>query len=407
MLAGPQLADLELAYAPPFGSAKDPVNMAGFVAANVIRGDLELCHTQDVLNLRSDQMVLDVRNPSELASGSIAGALNIPLGELRDRIGELSKEKEFLVLCGVGQRAYVACRILSQMGFKCKDIAGGYKTYSAAIHKLESMPVPVKEDMRDDSGSCCSVPPPMTTSSINIVKTIDCCGLQCPGPIMRISQEIDAINDGEAITILSTDPGFASDIGPWCASTGNRLIGIVPDNGQFRATIVKGSAMQDITKMASSKNKTIVVFSNDFDRVLASFVIANGAAAMGSEVTMFFTFWGINALRKSKPVAINKNLIEKMFGAMMPRGADKLSMSKMNMGGMGLNMMKGIMKKKNVPSLPEFIESAQKAGVKLVVCTMSMDLMGIKREELIDGIEEGGVAMYLERAEAGNVNLFI
>lgn len=157
----------------------------------------------------------------------------------------------------------------------------------------------------------------------------------------------------------------------------------------------------------SSKNKSIVVFSGDFDKLVASFIIANGAAAMGSKVTMFFTFWGINALRRSKHVAVKKTAIEKMFGWMMPRGADKLKLSQMNMGGMGLAMIKGIMRKKNVASLPELIKSAQNAGVKLVVCSMSMDLMGIKREELIDGVEEGGVASYLDKAEAGNVNLFI
>ncbi len=139
----------------------------------------------------------------------------------------------------------------------------------------------------------------------------------------------------------------------------------------------------------------------------AAFIIANGAAAMGSDVTMFFTFWGINALRRATSVAVRKNLVERMFGWMMPRGAEKLTLSKMNMGGMGLAMIKGIMKRKNVPSLPELIASAKAAGVRLVVCSMSMDLMGIKREELIDGVEEGGVALYLDRAEAGNVNLFI
>ena len=122
---------------------------------------------------------------------------------------------------------------------------------------------------------------------------------------------------------------------------------------------------------------------------------------------MFFTFWGLNVLRKPSPGRVSKNLIEKMFGFMMPRGADKLSLSKMNMGGMGLQMIKGIMKKKNVASLRELIASAQASGVRLVACSMSMDLMGIKKEELIDGVETGGVAMYLDNAQQGNVNLFI
>jgi peroxiredoxin family protein len=157
----------------------------------------------------------------------------------------------------------------------------------------------------------------------------------------------------------------------------------------------------------SRKKKTLVVFSGDLDKALAAFIIANGAVAMGSDVTMFFTFWGLNILRRSEKVGVAKGLIERMFGWMMPRGAGKLKLSNMHMAGMGAAMIKGIMRKKNVASLPELIESARRAGVRLVACTMSMDLMGIKREELIDGVEEGGVAMYLDSAESGTVNLFI
>ncbi len=140
---------------------------------------------------------------------------------------------------------------------------------------------------------------------------------------------------------------------------------------------------------------------------MAAFIIANGAAAMGSEVTMFFTFWGLNLLRRPESVPVQKNLIETMFGFMMPRGAAKTKLSKMNMAGIGTMMMQDIMKKKNVASLAELIESAKKNNVRLVACTMSMDLMGIKKEELIDGVEEGGVAAYLNKAEAAGVNLFI
>lgn len=153
--------------------------------------------------------------------------------------------------------------------------------------------------------------------------------------------------------------------------------------------------------------KTIIVFSGDMDKVMASLIIANGAAAMGSEVTMFFTFWGLNALRKAKKVQVKKDFMERMFGWMMPRGAEKLGLSKMNFGGMGAQMMKSIMKKKNVSTLPELIESAQMMGVKMIACTMSMDVMGIREEELIDGVEFAGVATYLGESDEANVNLFI
>nr|WP_277817257.1 DsrE/DsrF/DrsH-like family protein [Koleobacter methoxysyntrophicus] len=153
--------------------------------------------------------------------------------------------------------------------------------------------------------------------------------------------------------------------------------------------------------------KTIVVFSGDLDKAIASFIIANGAAAMGKKVTMFFTFWGLNILRKEEQVRVNKGLMDRMFGMMMPRGSKKLGLSKMNMGGIGARLIRKVMKDKNVSSLEELIDQARGNGVRLVACNMSMDVMGIKREELIDGIEVGGVAAYLGEAEKSNVNLFI
>ena len=149
------------------------------------------------------------------------------------------------------------------------------------------------------------------------------------------------------------------------------------------------------------------MFSGDLDKALASFIIANGAAAMGRKVTMFFTFWGLNILRRHEKVKVQKSFIEKMFGGMMPRGTKKLTLSKMNMMGMGSAMMKGIMKKKNVAALDELIEQAKKSGVKMVACTMSMDVMGIHKEELIDGVDLAGVASYLAAAENSDTNLFI
>jgi peroxiredoxin family protein len=153
--------------------------------------------------------------------------------------------------------------------------------------------------------------------------------------------------------------------------------------------------------------KTLIVFSGDLDKAMAAFIIATGAAAMGNEVTMFFTFWGLNILRKAKRVQVKKNFLEKLFGWMMPRGPEKLGLSKMNFAGLGPWMMKLMMRQKNVNTLPELIEQAQALGVKIIACSMSMDIMGIHPEELIDGIEYAGVASYLGEADEANVNLFI
>ncbi len=158
--------------------------------------------------------------------------------------------------------------------------------------------------------------------------------------------------------------------------------------------------------MADDK-KTIVVFSGDLDRAMAALIIARGAAAMGNQVTLFFTFWGLNLLRKPAPPPVRKTLLEAMFGWMMPRGAGKAVLSKLHMGGMGTAMMQHVMRTKNVPTLPEMLREAREFGVTFIACTMSMDVMGIKAEELIDGVEFGGVAAYLGSADEANVNLFI
>jgi peroxiredoxin family protein len=159
--------------------------------------------------------------------------------------------------------------------------------------------------------------------------------------------------------------------------------------------------------MTEKKKTTIVLFSGDYDKAMAAYIIANGAAAYDHEVTIFHTFWGLNVLRKDENIAVKKGFMEKMFGKMMPRGADKMGLSKMNFAGFGPKMIKDVMKKHNAMTLPQLIEMAQEQDVKLVACTMTMDLLGLQQEELLDGIEYAGVAAYLADAEEGNVNLFI
>ena len=390
------LQDLELSYAPPYNSAKDPVNQLGFVASNLIDKLCFICHVPEIQKPRTDQIILDVRQDDEFLAGAIPGALHIPLDSLRSRLSELPEDKEILVYCRAGFRGYIACRILMQNALRCRNLSGGYIIYQAVL----GFPVPSSVVLQQDSK-------PAPKTSLHLV---DACGLQCPGPIVRLKQEIDRISVLESLQIQASDPGFATDVVSWCQSMGHELLEVKRDQGKVVAVIRKGSPRSENRKDASfpvMQSKTIVVFSSDLDKVLAAFVIASGAAAMGSQVTMFFTFWGLNALRKSRPVVVRKNLVEMMFGWMMPRGADQLVLSKMHMAGAGTWMIKQVMKHKNVSSLPELIELARHSGVKFVACAMSMDLMGIKPEELIEGVQTGGVANYLQEAQQGNVNLFI
>ncbi|MFA7256478.1 MAG: FAD-dependent oxidoreductase [Kiritimatiellales bacterium] len=397
------LEELELSYAPPFGSAKDPVNFAGFVAANVLRGDVKLCQVEDIINPAPHSKLLDVRTTEEVAAGTIPGSKNIPIDELRDRLDELSKEKEYLVFCRVGVRGYLACRMLTQNGFNCRNLTGGYITYQRTTGiSVDEMPEDHKPGSDSDYEDVKKEP------TMKLVKTINACGQQCPGPILQLKNALDELKEGEAVCITATDPGFVADVPAWCNTTGHELASIEPaEKGAYRATVIKRAHAAGGIPMSGKRAMTNVVFCNDFDKAMAAFIIANGAVSAGYEVTLFFTFWGINILRKSGPVVAKKNLIEKMFGIMMPKGANKLPLSKMNMAGMGLAMIKGIMKHKNVMTLQELIAQAKFSGVKLVVCTMSMDLMGIKREELIDGVEEGGVAMYIDHLSRSGANLFI
>nr|WP_276318558.1 DsrE/DsrF/DrsH-like family protein [Gudongella oleilytica] len=151
----------------------------------------------------------------------------------------------------------------------------------------------------------------------------------------------------------------------------------------------------------------MIVFSGDLDKAIASFIIANGASAMGNKVTMFFTFWGLNILRKPEPVNVKKDFMASMFGKMMPRGSKKLGLSKMNMAGIGPRMIRKAMNDKNISSLEELIKTGIDSGIRMVACQMSMDVMGITQEELLDGVEIGGVATMLDASDSSNMNLFI
>ena len=417
------LAKLELAYAPPFSSAKDPVNMLGFVAENILNKMVSFV-TPAELDLLLDTeegsiTVLDVTEDAERMVFSIPGSVHIPLGMLRDRLGELNPDKKIITYCSIGVRSYNAARILAQNGFRNVSVlAGGTSFYKTYHHTVSGQMPPAFSKTKEKSPA----PEKTADKTPQKIQILDCSGLQCPGPIMKVNETLKQMQEGARLQVSATDMGFARDIDAWCQRTGNTLLSTERQGKENIVTIQKGSVAADSDFSESSpsvsaascfsagqgnQGKTIIVFDGDLDKVLASFIIANGAAAMGRPVTMFFTFWGLNALRKPRKVRVKKPFVEKMFGFMMPRGTTKLKLSKMNMLGMGTKMMKKVMKSKNVSSLEELIEQALANGVKLVACTMSMDVMGITPEELIDGVELAGVASYLGDAEQSNVNLFV
>jgi peroxiredoxin family protein/rhodanese-related sulfurtransferase/TusA-related sulfurtransferase len=401
------LEKLELSYAPPFSSAKDPVNLAGFTASNILKKDCNVFHWDEVALIDNNKgLLIDVRTPEEFALGTIEEAINIPVDDLRQRLNEIPKDKTIYIFCQVGLRGYLASRILMQNGYDdVKNLSGGYKTYSLAIRKQSNEDIYANERItRNDDLK--QVHSDIGSDAIKKIE-LDACGLQCPGPILKVYHAINSMNEGEILEVKATDPAFGEDIKTWCKTTGNRLMSTNFEKNAFISNIKKEAKTEQVGTQKISHDKSMIVFSNDLDKAIASFIIANGAAAMGRKVTMFFTFWGLNILRDKNKKGVKKDLISKMFGIMMPNGSKKLSLSKMNMVGIGPKMIRYLMNKKNITSLEMLIEQAMENGVKLIACTMSMDIMGIKKEELMDGVNFGGVATFLGTAEESDMTLFI
>lgn len=406
------LKTLEAAYAPAYSSAKDPVNMLGFTAENVLSGLIHFTSWNEL----EGKAILDIGEDVERSVWSMPGSVHIPLGQLRSRLNELDRSRHWVVYCVVGVRSYNAARILMQSGFEHVEVlAGGSTFYKSAIYKPtgKSLPPTIQ-----------SAPSTIPEPSSRVIRILDCTGLQCPGPIMKVNEAMKDLREGETIRVTATDMGFARDVESWCRHTGNTYVSAERKGKENIVTLRKGigtapaasenmaaAGPAEVQKAASAvqgpDGLSMIVFDGDLDKAIASFIIANGALAMGKPVTMFFTFWGLNILRRNSKIPVRKNATEKMFSSMMPRGTEQLGLSRMNMLGMGPEMIRKVMKDKNVDSLESLMQKAIEGGAKIYACTMSMDIMGIKKEELIDGVECVGVATYLAATDSSNVNLFI
>lgn len=390
------LSLMQLCYSPPFGSARDVVNIAGLAARNIKEG---LVHpSYDMVTLDPNEVLLDVRPRENAAMSPVANSINIPFKEIASRAAaELDKSKVYRTVCALGKTAYFSSRELIKAGFNSSTLIGGLQ--------LHAKPVPTPVPMHEPQAAVAAAP--------SSIVSIDLSGMACPGPLLKLRESIGSLPDNAVLQVTATDPGFYNDVKAFAASNGLNLISVSTSKGIVRASISKSSDNALEKKPAngllpSRKGATIVVFSQDLDKVLGALVIANGAAAMGGEVTLFFTFWGLNALRDpTRNAAEPKDMIDSMFGMMMPKGNAKLPLSNLNFGGWGATLMKYVMANKHLPNLPGLLASAKAQNIRLVACTMSMEAMGIRKEELIDGVELGGVADYLAKAESSGTNLFI
>ena len=399
------LASLELCYAPPYSSAKDPVNMAGFVGQNICAGKVKVVHWHDIPSLQKagNVILLDVRTPTEYRIGHIDGFINVPLDELRDRLGELDRSRKIYATCQVGQRGYYAARILMQNGFDAYNLSGGYRLYRSIFGPV--IPVVVSSPKKREPKPI-SVTTPLSGTSTKVI-AVNACGLQCPGPIMKLAAAMNEAAPGDTVEISVTDPAFAGDLDGYCRRTGSTLLDIAAVKGITTAKILKGDSAGFVEK-TDGHGKNFIVFSGDLDKTIAAFIMANAAAAMGRKVSMFFTFWGLNVLRKPDfTPGGEKTFMASLFSWMMPKGSTRLPLSKMNFFGIGSHMIRNTMTEKHIDSLETLIITAQKNGVELIACSMSMDVMGIRSEELINGVKLGGAAAMLAHAEESDMSLFI
>ena len=399
-----QLTRLEHAYAPPFSSAKDPVAISGYVAGNILSGKMTPLYWREMQQADKSQVTLvDVRTPDEYALGTIPGAINIPLDNLRERLADIPENKPVYLFCGVGLRGYLASNILKSKGYPdVRNLIGGLKTYKAATATIKTP----EGFVCDTTTHGC--PASSCRCDKSIIK-VDACGIQCPGPILKLKQAMDALAVGQQLEVRATDAGFPRDAEAWCRTTGHKFLGKRAEGGIQIVEIEKAApqVVEATQPQTSEQGKTLILFSDDLDKTLATFVLANGAAATGKKVSIFFTFWGLNAIKKVRKPKVKKDIFGRMFGWMLPADSTQLALSKMNMLGIGSKMMRYLMRKKGVDSLETLRQQAIDQGVEFIACQMSMDVMGIKREELLDNVTVGGVASYMERAEQANVNLFI
>ncbi|MEI7455671.1 MAG: FAD-dependent oxidoreductase [Nitrosomonadales bacterium] len=413
------LAELELAYAPPFGSAKDPINIAGYVAINVLNKSHEMIEWRELHNSltakTSGLQLIDVRTAEEYEFGSIATARNIDVNQLREHLDELDRNAPVVLFCQIGLRGYLAYRILKQHGFtQVRNLSGGYKTYSWAVDKQSNTDIFDYEDIKrrspeeieaERSGSCTAA----LIAPGGELHTLNAVGLQCPGPIMKTYKAMEALDAGDLLEVTVSDPAFGRDIRAWAKKTGNDVLSIKADKGLIVVLLRKNKVVPVAALPAANRDKlTLVVFSDDLDKVMASMIIANGAQAMGKPVSLFFTFWGLDVLRRENAPARDKPLMDRMFSSMLPSGVDHLtSISKMDMHGLGAKMIRKVMHDKGVETPGNLLQSLIEGGAQLIACQMSMDVMGIHQSELIEGVEIGGVAAFLGEASESGTTLFI
>lgn len=400
-------SDAEFAYAPPYGSAKSPLNLVAYICENIRDKKVEVVSPEEI---NSDDVLLDVRTSHEFMCGHIEGSINIDLHELRDRIKEIPKDKRIVVYCAYGQRGYFAYRILKQKGFNCCNLNGGYETYllfNETHNYREEQSIFIDEKHIHDKiqGAKCTL-------------ELDACGIKCPGPIIKLQKAVSKLKGGETVKISANDPSFARDIPEWCKNTGNTLHGITKSKEKITAFISVGkdaptgdtvttdkdshgyiadgtenneqdkhigiskSQVQDSGKAEAKGKITFMVTTDDLKKVSAALMSATIADSLDSEIVLFFIYDGIRLILKNndsvETVSSKARISVKDTEIAECKDPDCTSFS-----------------------IHKYIKDL--SNKKVLVCAMVLDLLGYTKEDLIDGVELSGMmSFYNEMSTSKN-----
>jgi len=362
------LEELELAYAPPYSSAKDPVNMAGFVASNIIRGDVKTVHWFELDDIdMNTHVLLDLRDEEELEMhGMLDGAVHIPLNELRRRLSELDRNKTYIIYCAIGQRGYIGYRMLVQHGFRCRNLSGGYTIYTAP-----------RAEIKEPSTVEVSGVGLLDKSPVDFDFAVNACGVPCPGPIMKLGKKIAEMEAGQVLKITASDRGFASDVPGWCGKSGNELLSLTSEKGIFSAVIRKGMTILESCKGGMEELETeddegddgvsktaITINTSEPKDLFPAFILASSAAATGDEVILYFT--------PNAAPALVKGVLESME-------------------------MKGM------PAMADLVEGVAFMDGRFLLCELALKTGDVTREELREEVEVVGVTTFVVAAQGAKM----
>jgi len=377
------LANLELAYAPPYNTPKDPINYIGWIAENIKAKHVKLLSPLD-LSLQEHHLI-DIREDTVFSLNHINGAYNIPLENLRQNLSQIPKDKKLVVYCHSGSDSYNAARVLSAHGYNVYNLNGGFITYKY----FNFTPAEVAAPLR--------VASLIPSNIVAQMETLSLCGICCPGPIIKLQKHFAKMKPGVTIRIEADDSGFFNELSAWAENPMAEFSKSIP-----AAPVAKAETTAQPVDTIQKSGRMLLVTTDDLARVVPAFMAALTAAALGEKVTIFYIFDGIALLAKDRKKATTKHGGSQRFGkgGYFQRWNDD-ELPKHEAGELA-----------NSPELliiniPEYIQNLQATGVKMIACSMAMGSMGLAESDLVDNLELAGMMRYVSAANEHEYNLIV